>query len=396
MNKPTRLLYVFPEPLPLRKARALQVINTVAALADQGLAIDLAYVPVAGISDPFACCGLRCPENVRLVPLSRGLPFPLAFLRTHSNRLFIWRLGRWLNAEARLGNGPQLAFARHVKLAAAMLRRFPRLPLIYEAHEIFSQPAPKLFAQEKSVIEKSAALVAITQGLADALNRYFGLNRDFAIVPSATALPAEPGSKDWTQIGQEIVYAGSFFAWKGVDDLIAATQWLPECRIVVIGGDEQGIARLRTLLPASGARVEFVGHLSPHEVGVRLARACIAILPNRAGSVSAFTSPLKLFEYMAAGCAVVVSDLPVLREVLDEHEASWFTPGDAQSLAGAVRALVDDPLRAKAMGERLSIKAHDFTWAARATRLLDVVNIEVARQRHATNPGHAVPEDGAG
>ena len=63
----------------------------------------------------------------------------------------------------------------------------------------------------------AAAVVAITCGLANALNRHFGLSRDFAIVPSATTLPEKPGEKIWSDASQEIVYAGSLFDWKGVD-----------------------------------------------------------------------------------------------------------------------------------------------------------------------------------
>jgi len=370
---PPRLLYVFPEPLPLRKARAVQVINTVEALAQSGLGVDLAFVPVAGASDPFAHYGKQCPKNVRLIPLSRGLPAPFSSMRMHSNRFFLWRLRKWLKREARYGTVPQAVFARHVKLASAMIGECPSLALIYEAHEIFSVPAPKLFAQEARVLEKAAAVIAITHGLANALNRHFGLSRDFAIVPSATTLPATPGEKDWSSAHREIVYAGSLFDWKGVDDLIVATNWLPGFKITVIGGDEKGIARLRGMLPAEGATVEFSGHLSHGEVWKRLQRACIAVLPNRAGSVSDFTSPLKLFEYMAAGCAVVVSDLPVLHEVLELHEASWFIPGDPQSLALAIRRLTDDPARAQAMGAALAVKAKDFTWESRAKRLRAVV-----------------------
>ena len=379
--KPPHLLYVFPEPLPLRKARAVQVINTVEALAQSGLDVDLAFVPVAGASDPFAHYGKSCPQNVRLIPLSRGLPAPFSRTRMHSNRFFLWRLRSWLKQEARHGRVPQVAFARHIKLASAMLGEFPWLPLIYEAHEIFSAPAPKLFAQEARVLEKAAAVIAITQGLAHALNGHFGLSRDFVIVPSATTLPATPGEKDWSSTHREIVYAGSLFDWKGVDDLIAATNWLPGFRITVIGGDEKGITRLRGMLPAEGATVEFAGHLSHAEVWKRLQRACIAVLPNRAGSVSDFTSPLKLFEYMAAGCAVVVSDLPVLHEVLEAHEASWFIPGDPRSLALAIRRLTDDPAHAQAMGAALAVKAKDFTWEARANRLRAVVE-KVCRHKN--------------
>ena len=108
-------------------------------------------------------------------------------------------------------------------------------------------------------------------------------------------------------------------------------------------------------------------------VGAELARACIAVLPNRADPDSAFTSPIKLFEYMAAGCALVVSDLPSLREVLEQDDAVWTAPGDAAGLANAIRALAGDPERARQLGARVREKARNYTWAARGERLARIV-----------------------
>jgi len=103
----------------------------------------------------------------------------------------------------------------------------------------------------------------------------------------------------------------------------------------------------------------------------RLAASCIAVLPNRPDPDSAFTSPIKLFEYMAAGCAVVAADLAPLREVLADDEAAWFRAGDAADLARAMRELAADPVRARGMGERLREKSAAYTWQARAERLRD-------------------------
>lgn len=370
----SRLLYIFPEPLPLRKARAVQVIHTVAALAKAGVAIDLAYVPVSRSVDPFVHYGLSCPTNVRLVPLSRNLPGPLSALRTHSNRLFLWRLRRWLKSRKVAGDGPTVVFVRHIKLAYAMLRAFPELPLIYEAHEIFSQTSPRLFHLEKAVIQHATALIAITGRLANSINQYFNLQRHFAIVPSATILPqVAPEGKNWKAVAQHIVYTGSLYDWKGVDDLIVAARKLPGCRITVIGGDQTGIARLQGMLDPTGAQVDFTGHLPHQEVQAWLSKACVAVLPNRAGSVSEFTSPLKLFEYMAAGCAIVSSDLPVVREILEENEASWFSPNDPDGLAQAIRRLVVDPTLARGMAEHTVAKAGAYSWDGRAERLLNVI-----------------------
>src|SRR5512146_806265 len=103
-----KLLYAFPEPLPLPRARGLQAVQTVRALAEQQVEVDLCYVPGAG--DPFGACDLSTPEQVTLVPLSRSLPWPLA--RMHSNRIFATRLARRIIART-----PDAIMVRHLKLA---------------------------------------------------------------------------------------------------------------------------------------------------------------------------------------------------------------------------------------------------------------------------------------
>lgn len=372
-----RLLYVFPEPLPLAKARSIQAIHTVHALAQQGVEVVLAYVPVKGSPDPFPHYGLSRPENLRLLPLSRRLPWPLHGLRTHSNKLFTHRLAAWLRQHRR-GEEPQIVMARHLKLADELLNRFPRLPLLYETHEIFAENAPPakqaaLREMEKAVLSKAPGVIAITAGLAKLVQERYGLQRTIEVVPSSTALPTAESSKDWDRSGLHIVYTGSLYEWKGVQDLIAAAAWLPGCKITVVGGEPERIRELGKAAPKDGAEIQFTGHVSHAHATAQLGQACIAVLPNRQGSVSAFTSPLKLFEYMAAGCAVVATDLPVFREILEDNEARWVAAGDPRSLADGIRTLVDNPALARELGGLAAQKAKLYTWEARASRLIQIM-----------------------
>jgi glycosyltransferase involved in cell wall biosynthesis len=83
-------------------------------------------------------------------------------------------------------------------------------------------------------------------------------------------------------------------------------------------------------------------------------------------------SPLKLFEYMAAGRPIVCSDLPVLREILQhERTALLCDPDDAASWAGALARLHDEPTLRRTLAEaaRAQFELH-FTWKARADRVL--------------------------
>jgi glycosyltransferase involved in cell wall biosynthesis len=97
----------------------------------------------------------------------------------------------------------------------------------------------------------------------------------------------------------------------------------------------------------------------------------VLVLPNPASAISSsFTSPLKLFEYMASGRPIVASDLPSLREVLrDGENALLAEPGNAAALTRGILRIKNDA----ALGERLARQAvedvRQYTWARRAERL---------------------------
>lgn len=364
-----KLLYAFPEPLPLPRARGLQVVNTVRALAELGMDVDLCHAPGGG--DPFEASDLARPRNVLLTPLSRNLPWPLEGI--HSNRFFAARLARHLRTRP-----PDAIMVRHLKIAQSLLERFPRIPLLYEAHEVFADTVParrqaQTAALERLVVQGAQAVVANSRATAERLRERYDPLRSIAVIPNGVEFRSLIPEKDWARCGGRIVYAGSFFGWKGVDDLVAAARELPGFNITLLGGDEESIGRLRGKMTAGGAKLEFPGRVSPQRVAQALDEACIAVLPNRDDPDSAFTSPIKLFEYMAAGCAIVASDLPAVREILAEDEAVWVRPGDPQSLAAALRRLAADPDLARALSARVRAKARRFTWAQRATDLARIL-----------------------
>ena len=368
-----KLLYVFPEPLPLTRARGIQTVHTVAALAAQGIDVTLAHVPSSG--DPFAAYSVERPGNVSLLPVSRSLPWPLD--RVHSNGFFAARLLKRFDPAS-----TGAVVARHLKVSEFLLRRIPGLRLVYEAHEVFADTAPphrreETARRERSVVTGAAALVANSKATAARLRALYEV-ASVEVIPNGVEYPDSVPEKDWARARESVVYAGSFFAWKGVDDLVEAARSLPGFRVRLIGGSEERIAELRAR--AGGAGLDFVGQIPHGSVASELARACIAVLPNRADPDSAFTSPIKLFEYMAAGCAVVASDLPSLREVLDPDDAVWVAPSDPAALASAIRSLAGDAERARRLAARLREKARSYTWAARGERLARVVRPLLARR----------------
>jgi len=143
-----------------------------------------------------------------------------------------------------------------------------------------------------------------------------------------------------------LVYAGQLYRWKGVDTLVESLARLPGVFLAVVGGDAANRPRLEALANQHApGRVHFVGSVPHDQVPRFLAAADVIVLPNSGGEEISqrYTSPLKLFEAMAAGRPVVASDLPSLREVLtDGVNALLVPPGDPKALAEAVQKLAGD------------------------------------------------------
>jgi glycosyltransferase involved in cell wall biosynthesis len=174
---------------------------------------------------------------------------------------------------------------------------------------------------------------------------------------------------------------------KGIRDLIRAMA-VSELRrldplLLCVGGPMDLAVRYTDLalslgIPSSALR--FVDRVPNPEVPTWLAALDVGAIPAPAASDSRFhaaeryraaTSPLKLFEYMAAGLPIVAADLPGVREVLDDGENGLLVPpGNTEALARALRNVLDDATMASTLGDRARRDAARYTWHRRAERAL--------------------------
>jgi glycosyltransferase involved in cell wall biosynthesis len=176
-----------------------------------------------------------------------------------------------------------------------------------------------------------------------------------------------------------VAYAGHLYPWKGAGVVLAALAALPGVRGLIVGGhpgesDLESNKREAARLSIAD-RVRFTGAVPPAEVAGLIAEADVLVLPNTSTHLSArYTSPLKLFEYLAAGKPIVASDLPSIREVLEDGRNALLTPpGDPAALAAALARVLADPVLAGRLARQAFDDATGYTWARRAERLEELL-----------------------
>jgi glycosyltransferase involved in cell wall biosynthesis len=175
-----------------------------------------------------------------------------------------------------------------------------------------------------------------------------------------------------------IGYVGSLHAGKGMEILMALAQRDSANRYHVYGGSPEDVARWRGAAGGSG-NVTFHGHIPNVRVPETLMRMDVLLMPylrrvavsGNYGDVAQWMSPLKMFEYMAAGKAILCSDLPVLREVLEDgRNALLADPDDLDAWVRAVGRLSDAALRARLGVAARADVVREYTWKQRAKRIL--------------------------
>ena len=130
------------------------------------------------------------------------------------------------------------------------------------------------------------------------------------------------------------------------------------------------------MLFRSGSRVHVIGFQPREQIPGLLMSSDVLVLPNSAKPKisSHYTSPLKLFQYMASGVPIVASDLPSIREILTDEMVFWFTPDDARSLAQQITYVLErkEESRQQAALAREAVKK--YTWDARTDAILAHIN----------------------
>jgi glycosyltransferase involved in cell wall biosynthesis len=173
-------------------------------------------------------------------------------------------------------------------------------------------------------------------------------------------------------------YSGHLYSGRGVELLLALAARLPKVVFLLMGGEPQEIDRFRDVVIANNLDNVILTGFVPNADLPRYQAACdLLLMPyqrrvaaSSGGDIARYLSPMKLFEYLACGRAILSSDLPVLREVLSPENAVLLPPEDVEAWVTAIQTLGENPKCRFALAAQARCDARRYSWEERVTRVL--------------------------
>ncbi len=395
-----RLVYLSDAAIPSRATNAMQVMRMCAAFQRAGASVTLVRPSYFdghlegyrgnvwgfyGIEPTFKMRTLPAPSTPGLVNSAR-----------------LWRAARavplagYLSWECRPTSDPFVCYTRSFLAAwfAVQARRRWRgkggcRSVVLELHDAPSD------ARTWRLLDAVDGIVTISDALrAHVLSRQPGLASKTWVehdgVDLGSALPDLDAAEARRRLGlslgdgRVLTYTGRVNSGKGADVVLAAADELGTLGIhVLIVGR---IYEESSLLPAGRpSNVTLTGFVPPSDVPLYTAAADYLVMPTTPRlAYAAYTSPLKLFEYMASGRPIVASDLPTVREVLEPGvNAVLYEAESTAGLVEAIRTLHANDALCVALAARARQDVAWYSWDQRAARILDQIQSGGQQNRRA-------------
>lgn len=384
-----RIAYVCADPgVPVfgSKGASIHVQEVVRVLQDRGARVELFATRMGG----------QAPPDLAGVPV-RQLP-PAGWGELAARERAALAANRDLRAALRRAGPYDLVYERYSlwSFAGMEYARTTGSPGLLEVNA----PLLEEQARHRGLVDRAGAervairafeaatlLLAVSGDVAAYLESYPATWGRVQVVPNGVnprrfrpgLAPAWPGNQDEFTVG----FVGSLKPWHGLETLVEAFAALhaaePNVRLLIVGDGPQR-ASLEADLAVRGllAATHFSGAVDPGQVPAWLASMDVAVAPYP-DIPRFYFSPLKVFEYMAAGVPVVASRIGQLAQVIEDGVTGLLCPpGDPEALAAALGRLRAGPELRHRLGRaaRATVLRH-HTWDAVAGRILKMAGVEV-------------------
>ena len=397
---PRPYLFFIRDTLPQPAAHLIQTVQCANAAAHLGYSTQLAFVDRSAaawqpwrwvnpgaqpVGEEFARffniqAGTR--NSLELLPLA--MPWPIDRVKhklTNASTVackYYWP--RHLAART------ALVHTRDWNFAKAALKH--GVPVVFECHHHTEKP----FEPEMATHPLLQLVVTVIDTVRESIIRNGVPEKKVVTVPNgfnAGFLARHPAAaQGWrdrllpSPFTQLVVYAGALHEFKGVDLLLEIAPQFPQVKFALAGGPAEQQQHYRDRVTALGLdNVAVLGFLDQHDLAPLLQAADALAHPHLLGKAATFTSPLKLFDYLASGTPVVATRIPSLENwPLAAQIAAWCEPNHPQAFADSLRqVLMQHPRPPEGFVPNGDV-LRPYSWEARIEKILSHVDAQYRPQ----------------
>ncbi len=375
-----KLLYFHTGRIEENKANVIQALQMCCAFSEIGLDVTLAI-------NSFT---LDNPEARARAARKLGRPDLPFTLRVLKGRTYLGRLKslgcRRAAMEMAATIDHDITFVRD-SILVPFLAKDPA-PLIFEAHNnvAFAHGGPlDLIWRNKIISLARSGKIKLFVPISQALGNWWAskgmpMNKicpqHDAVDPSLFSAkePRDEARKalGFPLEGKSVLYAGSLYKDRGIEDVLELAKRRPDTRFVLVGGPDPAKCEYEELARHMGLNnVTFTGYVAFAKIPRYLASADILLMVwSRRVPTIGYCSPLKLFEYMAAERIIVGHGFPTIREVLEHRKHAYLADPDSfDDLASKLDDAIDAPQHELAVNAR-ELVMKEYTWKRRCEKIL--------------------------
>jgi glycosyltransferase involved in cell wall biosynthesis len=191
--------------------------------------------------------------------------------------------------------------------------------------------------------------------------------------------------KKLMRAGKVLLYTGSLKTVgqaKGIEEILKALKILDDRNLIflAVGGSSADIFYYEEQAKKIGVldNVYFLPRQSQQQLAIFQKATDILLMPfPKIAHYEYFMTPLKMFEYVIAGRPIISSDLPSIREILNDRNCLFCEPGNFEDLAKKIKQVLSDPVLAHKLSHQAYLSASQYTWDKRAKNIIEFVKLEI-------------------
>ncbi len=379
----TKLIYITNNRIPTEKAHGFQVMKMCEAFSKQGVKVEL-FIPrrLNSIKDsPFYYYGIHEIFDIKKVPVIDLIPLS-KFLGPVAN--FVESLTFAICAIGKLPkDGNYTVYSRDQFILWFL--SFTNKKFVYEVHSFPGNP--KFY---KRIWRKAYKIITITHGIKNLIVKRDIPEDKITVASDAVDLEVfdtvnsnKDELRDELNLPKDnfiVGYIGKFKTLEMEKGIAVMLEALPmvdkDVKMIFVGGEKLEINSYKALANRFNVYSQALFfEYQPHTKAIKYMKAADTLIipfPNKP-HYAFYASPLKLFEYMASGRPVIASDLPALREVLNDKNALFFKPDDAADLARSIKMLKSSQMLGYHLSQQALADVKEYTWDKRAQRILEFI-----------------------